>query len=324
MAEISKPDYQFLWSSGGSIVAPSNVKIQTGWTAEVPPFQWENWSQNRQDQAIAHVLQHGISVWDALTEYHANKSYVQGSDGVIYRAKQTQTNQNPVTDAPQTYWYKAFASGTLLNVQVFVASGTLIPTVGTGYSVIEVQGGGAGGGGATVPSAGNMSLGAPGGGGAYGKGWFNAAAIGASKIVTVGAGGIGVAGAAGSAGGASSVGALISAPGGIGGSALNNQVPPQYNGNGATTSAPSGANIVGVSGTSTGLSYAQSQFFGWGGCGGDSNYGEGGGITPINTTGSNSLNYGTGGGGTAAGSGSAILTGGAGKSGVVIVWEYAL
>lgn len=49
MAEISKPDFQYVWASGGSIVAPSNVKIQTGWTAEVPPFRWENWSQNRQD-----------------------------------------------------------------------------------------------------------------------------------------------------------------------------------------------------------------------------------------------------------------------------------
>lgn len=98
MSEITKPDYTYLWSSGGAIVAPSNVKIQTGWTAEVPPFQWENWSQNRQDQAIAHVLQHGISVWDAVTEYQAGKSYVTGSDGNIYKSVTTNTNINPVTD----------------------------------------------------------------------------------------------------------------------------------------------------------------------------------------------------------------------------------
>lgn len=98
MAEISKPDYTTLWSSGGAIVAPSNTKIQTGWTAEVPPFQWENWSQNRQDQAIAHILQHGISVWDSVTEYQANKSYVTGSNGTIYRAITTNTNINPTTD----------------------------------------------------------------------------------------------------------------------------------------------------------------------------------------------------------------------------------
>ena len=106
MAEISKPDYSSLWSSGGAIVAPSTAKIQTGWTAEVPPFQWENWSQNRQDTAIAHILQHGISVWDALTEYQANKSYVTGSNGTIYKALTTNTNTNPTTDGG-TNWSTA-------------------------------------------------------------------------------------------------------------------------------------------------------------------------------------------------------------------------
>lgn len=111
MAEINKPDYTYLWSSGGATVAPSNVKIQTGWTAEVPPFQWENWSQNRQDQAIAHTLQHGIALWDSLTEYQVNTSYTQGSNGVIYRCTATHTNINPVTDITGT-WVKAFVSPT--------------------------------------------------------------------------------------------------------------------------------------------------------------------------------------------------------------------
>lgn len=109
MAEISKPDFTYLWSSGGATVAPSNVKIQTGWTAEVPPFQWENWSQNRQDQAIAHVLQHGVSTWDNSTEYQANKSYVQGSNGLVYKALTTNTNTNPVTDGG-TNWKVSSAS----------------------------------------------------------------------------------------------------------------------------------------------------------------------------------------------------------------------
>lgn len=105
MAEISKPDYTYLWSSGGAMVAPSSVKIQTGWTAEVPPFQWENWSQNRQDQAIAHIMQHGIAQWDASTEYQAAKSYVTGSNGNIYRAVTTNTNNDPVVDSG-TNWLK--------------------------------------------------------------------------------------------------------------------------------------------------------------------------------------------------------------------------
>lgn len=112
MTEISRPDFTYQWSSGGSIVAPSNVKIQTGWTAEVPPFQWENWSQNRQDNALVHIFQKGISVWSSTQDYYfaaaAPKSFVQGSDGLIYEAVQSSTNQNPTTDTTNTYWRQAF------------------------------------------------------------------------------------------------------------------------------------------------------------------------------------------------------------------------
>ena len=111
-AEISKPDFSYQWASGGAIVSPSDVKVQTGWTAEVPPFQWENWSQNRQDNAILHLFQKGISEWDALSNYYFTasgvRSYVQGSDGQIYVAVQDNIGQNPTTDATDTYWTLAF------------------------------------------------------------------------------------------------------------------------------------------------------------------------------------------------------------------------
>ena len=112
MSEVARPDLTYQWSSGGSIVAPSNTKIQTGWTAEVPPFQWENWSQNRQDNALVHIFQKGISVWSSTQDYYfaasAPKSFVQGSDGLIYEAVQSSTNQNPTTDTTNTYWRLAF------------------------------------------------------------------------------------------------------------------------------------------------------------------------------------------------------------------------
>lgn len=122
MAEISKPDFQYVWASGGSIVAPSNVKIQTGWTAEVPPFQWENWSQNRQDAAISHILQKGISVWSATGEYYfttsGERSYVQGSDGNIYVAVADSVGQDPTTDAVDAYWKIAFTTPTTLSSSI--------------------------------------------------------------------------------------------------------------------------------------------------------------------------------------------------------------
>lgn len=112
MANISKPGkLNLLWASSGDILDPGDTKYQTGWGVEVPPRQWENYIQNKQDQAIAHINQHGIAVWDADTEYQANTSYTQGAtNGTIYRAKITHTNQNPELDTPNTYWDIAFAA----------------------------------------------------------------------------------------------------------------------------------------------------------------------------------------------------------------------
>lgn len=97
MADIQKPDMSSVWASGGAILTPSTAKIETGWTAEIPPHQWENYVQNRQDNAIAYLFQKGIPEWDATTEYQANKSFVQYA-GVIYKAKTLNTNKQPNTN----------------------------------------------------------------------------------------------------------------------------------------------------------------------------------------------------------------------------------
>lgn len=112
MVDITKPSgLNVIWASGGDIIDPGDTKYQEGWDVEIPPRQWENFSQNKQDTAIAHNNQHGINVWDSETEYQTNKSYVQGpTDGVVYRCVLTNTNQNPETDVTDTYWTVAFAS----------------------------------------------------------------------------------------------------------------------------------------------------------------------------------------------------------------------
>lgn len=115
MAEINKPsDINKIWASAGDVIAPSDSKIATGWQVEIPPRQVFNYIDNKQDAAIAHINQHGIPVWDAVTEYQysvsGTKSICMGSDGTIYRAKQVSINQNPVTDVSDTYWEIAFAN----------------------------------------------------------------------------------------------------------------------------------------------------------------------------------------------------------------------
>lgn len=108
MTLITKPDFTYVWASGGAIVAPNDTKKQLGWVAEAPPFQYDNWLQNRQDQMLAHINQCGIAAWDALTNYQAGKSYVQGSNGEIYKSVASSgpstTVRDPVTDVSGTYW----------------------------------------------------------------------------------------------------------------------------------------------------------------------------------------------------------------------------
>lgn len=247
-AEISKPNFNFQWASGGAVVAPSDVKIQTGWTAEVPPFQWENFLQNRQDNAILHVFQKGISEWDALSNYYFTasgvRSYVQGSNGTIYVAVQDNINQNPVTDTSHTYWDEAFSvKGAIRRVKrvIFSASGTYTPSAGMVFCEVELIAGGGGGGGA-LGGSGTSAAGGGGGAGGYAKKIFSAADIGVSKVVTIGvAGTAGVAGNnAGGTGGNSSFGALLTCNGGGGGG-----------GSGAIAAAAVAA-AGGVGGTTTG------------------------------------------------------------------------
>lgn len=111
MSEITKPSgMNLIWASGGDKLNPGDSKYQSGWAVELPPRQWENFIQNKQDQALAHINQHGVVEWDSETEYQANKSYVQGATGTVYRCILTHTNQDPDTDVTNTYWIIAFAS----------------------------------------------------------------------------------------------------------------------------------------------------------------------------------------------------------------------
>ena len=109
MPYINKPsDLSKVWAASGVKEAPSDSKVNQGWVVELPPYQYDNWIRNRQDSFIAHVNQLGIPAWDSTTEYQGNKSYVQGSDGLVYKALQTNTNIDPVNPLNSLFWVRAF------------------------------------------------------------------------------------------------------------------------------------------------------------------------------------------------------------------------
>lgn len=111
MTQFLKPsNLNNVWASGGDRIYPGDTKYATGWQVEIPPRQYFNEIDYKQDQMLAHLNQHGIPVWDNETEYQADQSYVQGSTGTVYRCVLTHTNQNPDLDVSNTYWIIAFAS----------------------------------------------------------------------------------------------------------------------------------------------------------------------------------------------------------------------
>lgn len=109
MPNIVKPSgINQLWAAGGTKVDPGLQKLNIGWVVELPPYQYQNWLDNRQDTFIAHINQHGIPEWDVETEYQGNLSYTQGSDGFIYKCVATHTGFNPVNPLNSPYWGRAF------------------------------------------------------------------------------------------------------------------------------------------------------------------------------------------------------------------------
>jgi len=112
MPQFIKPEnVNNVWASGGDKIYPGDTKYATGWQVEIPPRQYFNQIDYKQDQMLAHLNQHGIPVWDGETEYQNGKSYVQGqTSGVVYRCTNTHIGQDPELDLTGTYWEIPFAT----------------------------------------------------------------------------------------------------------------------------------------------------------------------------------------------------------------------
>ena len=214
--------------------------------------------------------------------------------------------------------------GRLLNVRAFTASGTMTKTAGATKWRIKVIGGGGGSSSPAATASGQVSVSNGGGAGSYAEGLYDVTSL-TTVAATVGLGG--TAGTSslqfGGDGGATSVGALISAPGGKAGLPAGPANPPFQPVANTNTNSPTGWNIVGTSGPGAEAAVAVSTAYAAGSRGANSPLGVGGSIPAINTAANVGGGYGSGASGAANGPSQAALAGAAGRPGIIIIEEYA-
>jgi len=257
------------------------------------------------------------------------------SDGTNWVAS-TETYATPgssgnVMTSDGTNWTSSSTAGTgrLIGVQVFTSNGTYTPTSGMATYISEALGSGGGGGGSAGAITTNSAAGG-GGAGGYLKIRGTASDIGASKAVTIGAGGTaGTAGANnGGNGNATTLGTLWSAGGGSGGAgaASGSNAPDPLGGAGGTNTITTGTTLSNSPGM-TGLngSIRGAVAFSSSGQGASTLYGGGGKSVGGSTAGNAGTGYGSGGSGgsTASSVDTTSRAGGAGAAGYMIIYEYS-
>lgn len=211
--------------------------------------------------------------------------------------------------------------GKLINVQVFTSSGTYTPTSGTKKCRATLVGGGASGGGAAATLASQVAVGGGGGGGGYCQAIFAVASL-SGQTVTVGAGGAS-ASSNGNGGGTSSVGALITAAGGVGGAVGSATTAPTATVGGSGGTGNTGGTVSGAGGPGQ-LGIVPLAGNGVGGAGGSSALGGGAVGQAGNAAGNAGAAIGAGGGGAINNTASQGAKGsGSGAAGIVIIEEFA-
>lgn len=243
-----------------------------------------------------------------------------GTTTIPQRLTSAGASANPAFSVPSAYSFT-------MARQVFTASGTYTPTANMKYCIIECIGGG-GGSGACTGTQVATCIGIAGGcGGTYSRGAFSAATIGVSQTATVGAGG-----AAAGGGGTTSIGAVITAPGGTG-TANNSTATNTIMGvvSGVAPSAGTGASFafIGMAGKNGLAAYlSTSAVFSVGGRGGSTFFGGGApgagtATNAVKVAGTAGVSYGGGASGSCMASNtSPNSAGAAGKAGIIVITEF--
>ncbi|WP_250538167.1 MULTISPECIES: hypothetical protein [unclassified Caballeronia] len=270
--------------------------------------------------AIANGYSSGVAQSAAL-----NKTWRQSSimAAVLAQFIADETGVNSVDDGTTATLLanlKNATPGRLLRVTSYTG-GTFTWNKGAGTTAIRVrvQGPGGSGGGAPATGSGQVSIGSGGSSGSYGEGFFTT--FPSSVTVTAPVGPSGTVGAVGTNGSTASFGALISAPGGLGGSKAGPSAPP-FAPTGAGVPGPStGGNIINTVGNGGGVALPISTGVIGPALGGSAVLG-GGGVASTGGAGQPATGYGGGGGGTWIGPSVAAVAGGKGGDAIIIVEEF--
>ncbi|HBX7611428.1 TPA: hypothetical protein MIC38_13120 [Klebsiella pneumoniae] len=214
--------------------------------------------------------------------------------------------------------------GRLLGVQVVTSSALITKSAGAKRWRIRALGAGAGSSAAPATAAGQVSISNGGGAGAYAEGIYDVSAL-SSATVTIGSGGVGGTAISlyGGDGGTTSVGTLISAPGGKAGLPAGPANPPFQPVANTNSNSPTGWNIIGTSGSGSEAAVAASTSYAAGSRGANSQLGVGGSVPAINTPANTGGGYGSGASGCSNGVSQPLNPGASGRDGVVIIEEYA-
>lgn len=222
------------------------------------------------------------------------------------------------------------ATGRLLNVQTFTASGTYTPIAGTNSIIVEGVGASAGSGGVPATTSAQSSTSGSGGSGTYAKARWTSGFSG-GLTVTIGAGGAAgtTAPSGGGAGGNTSLGSLLILPGapssGAGGLTTGPAISSGGAGAAAATITGAAETFVSIAGQGGNpgvvLSISPSVFFG--GNGGNNPLGFGG-VGIVSGGGARAqTGYGAGAPGSGIGPSGAAQAGFVGTQGILIISEYA-
>lgn len=214
--------------------------------------------------------------------------------------------------------------GRLLGVQVVTSSALITKSAGAKKWRIRALGAGAGSSAAPATAAGQVSISNGGGAGAYAEGIYDVSAL-SSATVMIGSGGVGGTAISpyGGDGGTTSVGTLISAPGGKAGLPAGPAIPPFQPVANTNSNGPTGWNIIGTSGSGSEAAVAVSTSYAAGSRGANSQLGVGGSIPAINTPANTGGGYGSGASGCSNGVSQSLKPGASGRDGIVIIEEYA-